>query len=225
MLLSEVSAKSFVRYPTGLYPVDDVLGGGLVDASVVLLAAPPGIGKTTLTFQVLEGLGRNALFVTGEETVEQVAETARRIGATSSYGYAAYDLDTIFAKAQALRAQVLAIDSIQKMKCADVTGRAGSVTQVKECTIRLVSFAKTTKTAVWLIGQVTSDGDIAGPRALEHDVDVVLEMEQGTGREGRERLLRNVNKNRFGATGKVGKLELTDRGFVCMDEDGWDEKL
>lgn len=227
VLLSEVSEAQLKRDSTGLLPLDHVLGGGLVRASVVLLASPPGIGKTTLSLQMLDGLCHQALYVTGEETEGQVATTARRIGVALNriYVYAERDLESIFAHARALRVQTIAIDSIQKMACADVNGRAGAVAQLKECTARLVQYAKETDTALWLIGHVTSDGDIQGPKTIEHDVDVVLELDRGPKFEGNERILNCFSKNRFGPTNVVGRFELTPKGFVSVDADGWDEKL
>ncbi len=224
--LSDVPETSYVRDSTGLPALDHVLGGGLVVASVVLLASPPGIGKTSLTLQMLAGLGHRCLYVTGEETREQVALTARRVGAasTKTYVFVERRLERIFAKAREIRAQTIAIDSIQKMLCEDVAGRPGTPAQLKECTGRLVRYAKSTATALWLIGHVTSEGDIAGPRTIEHDVDVVLEMEAGAGMEGNERILRLSGKNRFGPGNAVGRLVLTDRGFVCCDGDGWDQE-
>lgn len=225
--LSEVLEESFVRDSTGLPPLDHVLGGGLVVGSVVLLASPPGIGKSSLSLQMMDGLGHRCLYVTGEETREQLAATARRIGAASNkiYPFVEQSIDKIFAKARAIRAQTIAIDSIQKMRCDDVSGRAGSPAQLKECTARLVQYAKTTGTAVWLIGHVTSDGDVAGPRTIEHDVDVVLELEQGPKYDGNERVLKCSGKNRFGPANVEGRFELTAKGFACIDGDGWDEEL
>jgi DNA repair protein RadA/Sms len=224
--LSDVPETTFVRDSTGLPPLDLVLGGGLVVGSVVLLASPPGIGKTSLTLQMLDGLGHRCLYATGEETREQVAATARRIGAASGkiYPIAASDLDKILTKASSIRAQTIAIDSIQKMRCMDISGRAGSPMQLKECTARLVKYAKDTRTALWLIGHVTGDGDIAGPKTIEHDVDVLLELSQGSKFEGNERILRCPTKNRFGATNAVGYFQLTPKGFAVVDGDGWNEE-
>jgi DNA repair protein RadA/Sms len=224
--ISEIADTTFVRDSTGLPPLDHVLGGGLVAASVVLLASPPGIGKSSLALQMLVGLRHRCLYVSGEETKEQVAGTARRIGAVSNrvYVLAEQNLTRIFAQAKKMRAQTIVIDSIQKMRCEDVNGRAGSPAQLKECTARLVDYAKTTDTALWLIGHVTSDGDIQGPKTIEHDVDVVLELTQGAKLEGSERILRS-SKNRFGATNVVGRFELTAKGFVSIDADGWNEPL
>jgi DNA repair protein RadA/Sms len=224
--LSEIGESELVRDSTGLAPLDLVLGGGLGVATVILLAASPGVGKSTLTFQMLDGLGQRCLYVTGEETQEAVGATARRIGVVSSRisVLPEWRLEKIFAHARALRVQTIAIDSIQKMTCADISSRAGSATQVKESTARLVHYAKTTKTTIWIIGHVTSDGDIAGPKTIEHDVDVVLELEAGPKFGGNERILRPL-KNRHGATNVVGYFELTAQGFVAVDPDGWDEKL
>ena len=225
--ITEIAETSFVRDSTGLPPLDHVLGGGLVAASVVLLASPPGIGKSSLTLQMLAGLGHRCLYVTGEETREQIAGTARRIGALTPrlFVLCERDLARIFVHARAMRAQTIAIDSIQKMICQDVNGRAGSPGQLKECTARLVQYAKNNDTALWLIGHVTGDGDIAGPKTIEHDVDVVLELSQGAKFEGNERILRCPNKNRFGPTNAAGHFELTAKGFVSVDADGWNEEL
>jgi len=226
--ISDIEEESFIRDSTGISPLDEVLGGGLVVASVVLLSALPGSGKTSLTLQMLVGLGHRCLYVTGEETTAQVAGTARRIGAVSKqlFVLAESNLEKIFAYARAMRARTIAIDSIQKMVCEDVNGRAGSTGQLKECTARLVRYAKTTDTTVWLIGHVTSDGDIQGPKTIEHDVDVVIELSCGLKLEGNERILRcATGKNRFGATNVVGRFEMTKAGLVPVDPDGWNEEL
>jgi len=225
--ITEIAETSFVRDSTGLAPIDHVLGGGLVAASVVLLASPPGIGKSSLTLQLLAGLGHRCLYVTGEETREQVRGTAQRVNALSPrlFVLPENDLEKILVHAKTMRAQTIAIDSIQKMVCEDVNGRAGSPTQLKECTARLVTYAKKNDTAIWIIGHVTGDGDIAGPKTIEHDVDVVLELSQGTKFEGNERVLRCSGKNRFGPTNVAGYFELTPTGLVPVDMDGWNEKL
>lgn len=225
--LSDIEETTFVRDSTGLPPLDHVLGGGLVVASVVLLASPPGIGKTSLTLQMLDGLGHRALYVSGEETKEQIKGTARRIGVACKkvYPLIERDVDKILEKARAIRAQTIAIDSIQKMICLDVPSRAGSGSQIKECTARLIDYAKTTATAVWIIGHVTADGDVAGPKTIEHDVDAVLDLETGARYEGNERILRCNGKNRFGPTNVEGRFELTARGFKSIDADDWNEQL
>lgn len=183
--------------------------------------------NSSLTLQVLVGLKHRCLYVTGEETREQVAGTAQRIGALTPrlFVLAESDLAKIFAHARAMRAQTIAIDSIQKMHCTDVSGRPGSPSQLKECTARLVTYAKKTGTAIWIIGHVTGEGDIAGPKTIEHDVDVVLELSQGTKFDGNERKIRCSGKNRFGPTNVVGEFELTPKGLKPVDPDGWDEEL
>lgn len=226
--ISEIVETSYVRDSTGLTPLDYVLGGGLVVNSVVLLTALPGAGKSTLTLQMLHGLGHRTLYVTGEETKEQVAVTAHRIGAVSSQLYVLPErrLSKIFATAKKLRVRTIAIDSIQKMICDDVSGRAGTPTQVKASMELLTHFAKTMGTALWVVGHVTSDGDAAGPKTLEHDCDAVLELAHGTKFDGNERILRCPGgKNRFGAANLVGYFELTAKGLKSIDADGWDEPL
>ena len=207
---------SFVRASTGLPPLDHVLGGGLVPAAVVLLVSPPGVGKTTLTLQTLAGLGHQCLYTTGEETVEHVERTAHRIGAVRPQVFvlAERNLTRVFAHAREIRAQTIAIDSIQTLLCEDVHGRAGSLPQLKACVSQLVRYAKTHDTTLWLIGHVTGDGDIAGPKTIEHEVDVVLKLSRGAKFEGNERSLHCPHKNRFGPSNVVGSFELTAQGFV-----------
>jgi DNA repair protein RadA/Sms len=142
------------------------------------------------------------------------------------YVYRERSLEKIFARAQKMRAQTIAIDSIQKMLCEDVGNRPGTVGQLKECSERLSHFAKTTKTTLWIIGHITSDGDVQGPKTIEHNVDVVLELVPGPKLEGRERILRCASgKNRFARTDVVGRFEMTDKGLRPIDPDGWDERL
>jgi len=183
--------------------------------------------NSSLALQMLNGLGHRCLYVSGEETLEQVAMTARRIGAASKKVnmLPERNLSMIFAEARAIRAQTIVIDSIQKMRCDDVGGRAGSPGQLKECTAQLVDYAKNNRTALWLIGHTTSDGDIAGPMTIEHEVDVVLELTQGAKFDGNERILTCLGKNRFGPSNLVGHFELTAKGFVSVDADGWNEEL
>lgn len=221
--ITDVEEATFVRMQTGLAPLDHVLGGGLVVGSVVLLASPRGVGKSSLSLQMLAGLDRQCLYVSGEETVAQVAATARRINAATPSLHVLVErhLSTIFSHARKMRAQVMVIDSIQKMLCAEVNGRAGSPAQVKECSSQLVDFAKTTETALWIIGHVTGEGAIAGPQTIEHDVDVVLELTAGMKLMGTERILRCLGKNRFGPSENVGSFELTPEGLKPIDADDW----
>jgi len=213
------TSQSLQRISTGLPSLDHVLGGGLVVASVVLLVSPPKMGETSLMLQMLNGLQHRCLYVTGEETREQVAATASRIGVASSRIAVLVErnLETIFAHAQEMRVQTIVVNSIQTMLCDNANGQAGSTTQLKECTARFVQYAKTTKTALWLIGHVADDGAIPWPKMIEHDVDVVLELDRGPRFDGNERILHCSSKNRFGPANTVGYFELTPiKGFVSI---------
>lgn len=225
--ISDVPEADHPRDETGIAPLDAVLGGGLVIGSVVVLGAEPGTGKSSLSFQMLSSLGIRCLYATGEETVQQAALNARRVGAASSEVMivAETDLDTVLKHARDVRARVLAIDSIQTLVATDLDSGPGSPGQVRACANRLVQFAKTTDTTVWIIGHVTNDGVLAGPKTLKHLVDVVLDLEAGAGLGGNERILRSAGKNRFGPTNVVGRFELTPGGLVPIDGDGWDQPL
>jgi DNA repair protein RadA/Sms len=193
--------------------LDRVLGGGLVPGSVTLIGGEPGIGKSTLLLQVAQGLhdAQAVLYASGEESTVQVALRARRLG--GDFGHvrlvAQTELDTILAAAEQARPQLLIIDSIQTMQLAAVPNAAGAVTQLRECTAALVRFAKASGTAVLIVGHVTKDGAIAGPRMLEHLVDTVLYFERDAG--SRFRRVRAA-KNRFGAANELG--------FFLMQEGG-----
>jgi|GEM_PF-5112738 len=209
------------RLSTGMAALDHVLGGGLAVASVVLLAGPPGIGRSTLSLQMLAGLGHRCLYASGEETREHLEGLARRIGALTPHlsVLSERNLATIFTHAREVRAQTIVIDTIQTISCEDVNGRHGSPTQVKECVSRLVRYAKTNDTTIWIVGHITSDGDIAGPKAIEHDVDVVLRLSRESKFDGAARILKCPHKNRFGPTNAVGSFELTVEGLVPVNAD------
>ena len=216
----EDSEQLFARSSTGLPSLDDVLGGGLVSGSVVLFAGPVGSGRTSLTLQMLKGLGHRCLYATSEDTREQAAANAQRIKAGSDQisQLAERDVAKILAYAQKVRAQTIANDTIQRIFCADIEGKAGSAKQLVECVNRLVDYAKANDTAIWLVGHVTSDGTIAGPTAIEHSVDVVLTIERGACFEGRERIVSCTGKNRFGPSNLARCFELTAEGFVPVDD-------
>jgi DNA repair protein RadA/Sms len=206
--------------PTGVPELDRVLGGGLVAGSVTLIGGEPGIGKSTLLLQSLSGLaraGRTALLVAGEESPEQISRRARRIGAAVEgiRVLADTDLDVVLAAVAETSPDVVVVDSIQTLNDNLIGSSAGTVTQVRECATALVNLAKSTGTVVLLVGHVTKDGALAGPRALEHVVDTVLSFEGE--RHHALRLLSAV-KHRFGATGELGVLEMTDRGLVGVDD-------
>jgi DNA repair protein RadA/Sms len=210
------------RVPTGLSDVDRVLGGGLVPASVVLLAGEPGIGKSTLLLQLLGNLsatGRPCLLVSGEESRAQVAARARRLGVPGDALTFApgRDLQAVIDAARVVRPFVLAVDSIQTIRDAGGTQMPGGVSQVRMCADALVGLAKTEGVTVLLTGHVTKDGDLAGPRALEHAVDVVLSFD-GDARSGLRVLA--GGKNRFGAEGETAWFEMDGRGLRPIDPTG-----
>ena len=203
------------RLPSGQGELDRVLGGGIVPGSVTLLGGDPGIGKSTLLLQVAAHVaaGRAVVYASGEESVSQVALRARRLevaAATTLMVLAETDLHSILDQAAARRAALLVVDSIQTVQSAAVAASAGAVSQLRECTAELVRFAKTTGTAVILIGHVTKEGAIAGPRVLEHLVDTVLYFESEAG--SRFRIVR-ATKNRFGAVNELGFFAMTEGGL------------
>ena len=200
---------------TGSLEVDRVLGGGVVPGSVVLLGGDPGIGKSTIALQVSNGCGDEvspALYCTGEESLEQLALRARRLGCTGARVrlLVESDLDTVIATIEAERPSLAVVDSVQTLRDAATPGPPGSVSQVRAAVLRMSEVAKATGVPVLLVGHVTKEGAIAGPRTLEHMVDVVLYLEGE--RLGEHRMLRGI-KNRFGATGEVGLLTMEREGM------------
>ncbi len=212
--LPEVSPEERARAPTGIGELDRVLGGGLVQGSVVLIGGDPGIGKSTLLLQACASLGARqpVLYVTGEESPRQVSLRARRLG-LNSQGVrllAETAVERILAAAADERPEVLVIDSVQTLYTELLQSAPGSVSQVRETAAQLVRWAKQTDTAIFLVGHVTKEGALAGPRVLEHMVDTVLYFEGETG--GPFRLVRSV-KNRFGAVNELGVFAMTDHGL------------
>ncbi len=212
--LAEIEAGREHRTATGIGELDRVLGGGLVAGSVILLGGDPGIGKSTLLLQCLVTLSASlrTLYVTGEESPEQVSLRARRLGlaAEGTRLLAETSVERILETAGRERPQVLAIDSIQTLYNGLLQSAPGSVAQVRESAAQLVRFAKQTGTALFLVGHVTKEGQLAGPRVLEHMVDSVLYFEGDPG--GRYRVIRAI-KNRFGAVNELGVFAMTDRGL------------
>ncbi|MFO7304922.1 MAG: DNA repair protein RadA [Gammaproteobacteria bacterium] len=212
--LSEVVESDEPRLPTGFGELDRVLGGGLVLGSVTLLGGDPGIGKSTLLLQAGEALSRavTTLYVSGEESLRQVSLRARRLGVAGEalQLLAETSIETIIEHAERARARVLVIDSIQTMFASTVDSSPGTASQVRETAASLVRFAKASGVSVLIIGHVTKEGLIAGPRILEHMVDTVLYFESDAG--SRFRMIRAV-KNRFGAANEVGVFAMTEQGL------------
>jgi DNA repair protein RadA/Sms len=211
--LSEIAESIEPRLQTGIGELDRVLGGGLVPGSVTLLGGDPGIGKSTLLLQAGDSLSlrTTTLYVTGEESLHQVGLRAKRLGTSGDALrlLAETSVEILLAEAQAAHAKVLVIDSIQTMHTETVESSPGSASQVRESAAQLVRFAKSSGTAVLIIGHVTKEGVIAGPRILEHMVDTVLYFESEAG--SRYRMVRAV-KNRFGAANEVGVFAMSEDG-------------
>ncbi|RPH60099.1 MAG: DNA repair protein RadA, partial [Burkholderiales bacterium] len=214
VMLDAVPAEDAERIGTGIDEFDRVLGGGLVEGSVVLIGGDPGIGKSTLLLQTLANLSasREVLYVTGEESTAQVALRARRLGAGGARLplLAEIELERISAAVQARRPSVAVIDSIQTLYSSQLQSAPGSVAQVRECAAQLTRLSKQLGVAMVMIGHVTKEGTLAGPRVLEHMVDTVLYFEGDT--HSSYRLVRAF-KNRFGAVNELGVFAMTDRGL------------
>jgi DNA repair protein RadA/Sms len=211
--LADIEPGQTPRAPTGLAELDRVLGGGLVPGSVVLIGGDPGIGKSTILLQMLAALdGVRGLYVTGEESLEQVHLRAQRLGvAAGELGLLAETcVERVLSLAQSENPQLMVIDSIQTIFSQALTSAPGSVSQLRESAAMLVRFAKSTGTALILVGHVTKEGVIAGPRVLEHMVDTVLYFEAEA--SSRFRVIRAV-KNRFGAVNELGVFAMTDGGL------------
>ncbi len=214
--LKDVSSDAGDRYPVPVEELSRVLGGGLVPGSVVLVGGDPGIGKSTLLLQVAVLMEQSAgpvLYVSGEESERQIKMRAERLGLSSDMLYLVTEteMSAILTHVETVKPRLLIVDSIQTTYSEGKAAAAGSVSQVRECASQLRELAKNTGIAVFLVGHVTKEGVIAGPRVLEHIVDTVLYLEGD--RFQAYRLLRSV-KNRFGATSEVGVFEMRDRGLV-----------
>ena len=209
-----LAAGALERLHSGQSELDRVLGGGIVKGSVSLLGGDPGIGKSTLLLQVAAHVAGECavLYASGEESVPQIGLRARRIGLTAERleVIAEADLETVTSRADERKARLLVIDSIQTLQLGCVPGSAGAVSQLRECTAELVRFAKSSGTAVIIVGHVTKEGAIAGPRLLEHLVDTVLYFESEV--SSRYRVVR-ATKNRFGSAGELGFFAMTEAGL------------
>ena len=214
-VLADIEAVDMARTPTGHEELDRVLGGGIVDGGVVLIGGDPGIGKSTLLLQALDSLqraGRKTLYITGEESGAQVALRARRLGLDGSrvQVLAEIQLEKMLAVLDAVRPDIAVIDSIQTVYSEQLTSAPGSVAQVRECAAHLTRAAKSSGVCIVLVGHVTKEGALAGPRVLEHMVDTVLYFEGDT--HSSFRLVRAI-KNRFGAVNEIGVFAMTERGL------------
>lgn len=213
--LKSVSTEATDRISTGMEELDQVLGGGIVPGSLLLVGGDPGIGKSTLLLQVsrhLSLIGKTVLYVSGEESPAQIKLRAERLGDCSErlLLFCETDLDQIKQAVETVRPAVVIIDSIQTMFRQDISSAPGSVSQVRECTAGLLQLAKASGTAILLVGHVTKDGSVAGPRVLEHMVDCVLYFEGD--RQASYRILRGI-KNRFGSTNEIGVFEMAADGL------------
>ncbi len=211
--LKEIEASAENRISLGLTEVDRLLGGGIVRGSLVLIGGEPGIGKSTLSLQIPLGApALKTLYVSGEESARQVKMRADRLGGDNSncFIYSETDISNIIAQADALKPDLMVVDSVQTMFSSNVDSSAGSVSQIKEVTAMLLHYAKMSGVPVILIGHITKDGYIAGPKILEHIVDVVLQFEGDN--KGAYRLLRSI-KNRFGSTSELAVFEMTGKGL------------
>ncbi len=211
--IQNIASKTHERLLTGDAELDRVLGGGIVGGSLVLIGGEPGIGKSTLMLQIALALkNTKTLYISGEESEHQIKLRAERIGIKTEQCYilAETSLESIFMQVDLVKPELLVIDSIQTMRTEQIESIAGSISQVRECANRLMQFAKETNTPVFLIGHITKEGSLAGPKVLEHMVDTVLQFEGD--RHLVYRILR-TQKNRFGSTAELGIYEMQGTGL------------
>ena len=213
--ISEIEATDELRFHTGMNELDRVLGGGAVQGSLVLVGGAPGIGKSTLMLQICDNLCRfsKVLYVSGEESERQIKLRAQRLGIRDEglYLYSETNLDDIVASVEALKPDVLIVDSIQTIYNGDSNSSPGSVAQIKECTMTLMHVAKGLGVTVFVVGHINKEGSLAGPKVLEHMVDCVLHFE---GEEHNSYRILRAAKNRFGATNEIGVFEMGDQGLT-----------
>jgi DNA repair protein RadA/Sms len=213
--LSDIDLESLPRFTSTIGELDRVLGGGLVPGSAVLIGGNPGAGKSTLLLQImcmLAASGKDALYVTGEESLQQVGMRAKRLNLPEKNlkMLAETNVEQICKAAQEHKPDLLVVDSIQVMHSSDVSSAPGSVSQVRECAAYLIQYAKQTNTVIFLVGHVTKDGNLAGPKVLEHMIDCFIMLEGGS--DSKYRILRG-QKNRFGAVNELGVFAMTELGL------------
>ena len=218
LTLSQIDSSTELRYDTGVKELNRVLGGGLVKGSLVLLCGDPGIGKSTILLQICESLskGFSVLYVSGEESAYQIKMRAKRLGVSSEalVVMCETDAEIICEYIRTNKPDIVMIDSVQTMSISDVSSTAGSITQVRECTNLFMRTAKNNDISIFLVGHVNKDGNIAGPKVLEHIVDTVLYFEGE--RNLTYRILRAA-KNRFGSTNEIGVFEMTNKGLIEIE--------
>ena len=214
-LINEIEITESIKVPSGFEELDRVLGGGLVQGSLVLLAGDPGIGKSTLVLQTSGNIckqGKKLLYVCAEESGSQVKLRAQRLNVNTDnlYVYSQTNLEAVITQLDNLKPEILVIDSIQSIYTTNITSSSGSVSQIRECTNALMDIAKNKDITVIVIGHVTKDGNIAGPKVLEHMVDTVIYFEGDKYKS--QRLLRSI-KNRFGSTNEIGVFNMVENGL------------
>lgn len=216
--LDELEISDEIRYQTGIPEFDRVLGGGAVKGSLILVGGAPGVGKSTLLLQLCRSCEENKriLYVSGEESGNQLKMRAQRLAVSNKdlYVLAETDLARISDSIKNLKPDIVIIDSIQTVYDADVESTPGSISQIRECTMKLMRISKEKEITVFIVGHINKDGNIAGPKILEHMVDCVLYFEGE--KNANFRILRAV-KNRFGSTNEIGVFEMTDKGLICID--------
>ena len=214
-LINEIEITESIKLPSGFEELDRVLGGGLVQGSLVLLAGDPGIGKSTLVLQTAGNIckqGKKLLYICAEESGSQVKLRAQRLNVNSDnlYVYFQTNLEAVITQIDTLKPEILVIDSIQSIYTSNISSTSGSVSQIRECTNALMDIAKNKNITVVVIGHVTKDGNIAGPKVLEHMVDTVIYFEGDKYKS--QRLLRSI-KNRFGSTNEIGVFNMVENGL------------
>ena len=214
-LINEIEITESIKIPSGFEELDRVLGGGLVQGSLVLLAGDPGIGKSTLVLQTAGNIckqGKKLLYICAEESGTQVKLRAQRLNVNTDnlYVYSQTNLEAVITQIDNLKPEILVIDSIQSIYTSNITSSSGSVSQIRECTNALMDIAKNKNITVVVIGHVTKDGNIAGPKVLEHMVDTVIYFEGDKYKS--QRLLRSI-KNRFGSTNEIGVFNMVENGL------------